>query len=67
MEYRNNHHSYSRRNNYSNSYHNNSNQRYEEFIIKIDTDKIGKLIGKSGSNIRDLQDKTKTRIHVSIY
>ncbi|KAK9310784.1 hypothetical protein QLX08_000081 [Tetragonisca angustula] len=65
MEYRNNHHSYSRRNNYSNSYHNNSVQKCKEFIMKIDTDKIGKLIGKSGSNIRDLQDKTKTRIHVS--
>ncbi|KAK1118071.1 hypothetical protein K0M31_015350 [Melipona bicolor] len=61
MEYRNNHHSFSRRNNYSNSY----NQKCKEFIIKVDTDKIGKLIGRSGTNIRDLQDKTKTKIHVS--
>ena len=67
MEYRSNHHSFSRRNNHSNSNYNNFNQKYEKSIIQVDSENIGKLIGKAGTNIRDIQDKTKTRIHVSIY
>ncbi|XP_006607867.2 probable ATP-dependent RNA helicase DDX43 [Apis dorsata] len=46
---------------YSNFVSSNSNQK---FVIQVNTEKIGKLIGKSGSNIRELQDKTKTKIHV---
>ncbi|KOC61391.1 putative ATP-dependent RNA helicase DDX43 [Habropoda laboriosa] len=48
---------------YSNS-HNNFNNEFEKLIIHISTDKVGRLIGRSGSNIRDLQDKTSTKIHI---
>ncbi|XP_053996758.1 probable ATP-dependent RNA helicase DDX43 [Hylaeus anthracinus] len=44
--------------------HENFDNKSDKFIVNIDSDKVGKLIGKSGSNIRDLQDKTNTRIHV---
>lgn len=53
----------SKKEHYSNFVSTNSNQK---FVIQVNTEKIGKLIGKSGSNIRELQDKTKTKIHVSI-
>ncbi|XP_076659541.1 putative ATP-dependent RNA helicase DDX43 [Halictus rubicundus] len=32
--------------------------------MQIDANKVGKLIGKSGTKIRELQDKTNTRIRV---
>ncbi|XP_076763300.1 putative ATP-dependent RNA helicase DDX43 [Xylocopa sonorina] len=53
-----------RRDQYSNSARNNFDQQSEKLVIHIDTEKVGKLIGKSGSNIRELQDKTGTRIYV---
>ncbi|CAL7939654.1 unnamed protein product [Xylocopa violacea] len=53
-----------RRDQYSNSVRNNFDQQSEKLVIRIDTEKVGKLIGKSGSNIRELQDKTGTRIYV---
>lgn len=52
---------------YPNFPRNNYNARYNQSVIQIGTGKVGRLIGKSGSNIRELQDKTNTRIHVSIY
>ncbi|XP_043251393.1 probable ATP-dependent RNA helicase DDX43 [Colletes gigas] len=45
--------------------HDSFDDKSDKFIINIDSDKVGKLIGKSGSNIRELQDKTSTRIHVN--
>ncbi|CAK9807040.1 Probable ATP-dependent RNA helicase DDX43 [Anthophora plagiata] len=52
-----------KRDRYSNS-HENYNGEFEKLIVDIDTNKVGKLIGRSGSNIRDLQDKTNTKIHI---
>ncbi|CAK9811544.1 Probable ATP-dependent RNA helicase DDX43 [Anthophora quadrimaculata] len=52
-----------KRDRYSNS-HENYNDEFEKLIVDIDTNKVGKLIGRSGSNIRDLQDKTNTKIHI---
>ncbi|XP_050586718.1 probable ATP-dependent RNA helicase DDX43 [Bombus affinis] len=49
---------------YPNFPRNNYNARYNQSVIQIGTGKVGRLIGKSGSNIRELQDKTNTRIHV---
>ncbi|KZC13703.1 PREDICTED: probable ATP-dependent RNA helicase DDX43 [Dufourea novaeangliae] len=61
-----------RRSNYSkkrenlsyDSIHDSFDDKLEKFIIHIETDKVGKLIGRSGSNIRELQDKTNTKIQV---
>lgn len=44
---------------YSNS------DKFDRLEMHIDTEKVGKLIGRGGSNIQELQDKTGTRIHVS--
>ncbi|XP_003707581.1 putative ATP-dependent RNA helicase DDX43 [Megachile rotundata] len=60
-----------RRNNYkyeenqfSNSSYNNVDYESEKFIIHISSDKVGKLIGRSGANIKDLQSKTNTKIQI---
>ncbi|XP_078050701.1 putative ATP-dependent RNA helicase DDX43 [Augochlora pura] len=58
------------RNNYSKkdeSQNFNLNSKREKpgnLIIQIDANKVGKLIGKGGTKIRELQDKTNTRIRV---
>lgn len=58
---------YVRRNNYSDRGQNeNFDEKSDKITIHIETDKVGKLIGKSGSNIRELQDKTNTKIRVSV-
>ncbi|XP_043589785.1 probable ATP-dependent RNA helicase DDX43 [Bombus pyrosoma] len=49
---------------YPNFPRNNYNIRYDQSVIQIGTEKVGRLIGRSGSNIRQLQDRTNTRIHV---
>lgn len=41
-----------------------SDNNSEKLVIYIETEKVGKLIGRSGSNIKELQEKTSTRIHV---
>ncbi|XP_076299663.1 putative ATP-dependent RNA helicase DDX43 [Lasioglossum baleicum] len=46
------------------SSHDNSNDNGEILTIQIDSNKVGKLIGKSGTKIRELQEKTNTRIKV---
>lgn len=53
-------------NHYNNSRYSNSDCESEKFIIHINSDKVGKLIGRSGANIKDLQSKTNTKIHVII-
>ena len=54
-----------RRNNYSDRGQNdNFDEKSDKITIHIETDKVGKLIGKSGSNIRELEDKTNTKIRV---
>lgn len=56
-----------RRNYYSNRGQNNSfEEKSDQITIHIDSAKVGKLIGKSGSNIRDLESKTSTKIRVSV-
>ncbi|XP_026674941.1 probable ATP-dependent RNA helicase DDX43 isoform X2 [Ceratina calcarata] len=57
----NNRNDYRKRENTNSSY---KNQQSEKFMIQIDTGKVGKLIGKGGSNIKDLQDKTGTKIKI---
>ncbi|XP_017884968.1 probable ATP-dependent RNA helicase DDX43 [Ceratina calcarata] len=52
-----------RKREYTNSSYNDQ-QSTDKFMIQIDTEKVGKLIGRGGSNIRDLQDKTGTRIQI---
>ncbi|XP_034187499.2 putative ATP-dependent RNA helicase DDX43 [Osmia lignaria lignaria] len=51
-------------NQYNNSRYSNSDCESEKFIIHINSDKVGKLIGRSGANIKDLQSKTNTKIHI---
>ncbi|XP_071859561.1 probable ATP-dependent RNA helicase DDX43 [Bombus fervidus] len=58
------HNTFRRREQYPNFSRNNYNVRYDQSIIQIGTEKVGRLIGRSGSNIRELQDRTNTRIHV---
>lgn len=41
-----------------------SNREASEIEIKISSKLLGLIIGKGGSNIRDLQDKSNTKIHV---
>ncbi|XP_076237977.1 putative ATP-dependent RNA helicase DDX43 [Calliopsis andreniformis] len=54
-----------RRNNYSNRGQNESyNDNSEKIVLHIDSGKVGKLIGKGGSTIRELQEKSSTRINV---
>ncbi|XP_031835118.1 putative ATP-dependent RNA helicase DDX43 [Nomia melanderi] len=45
-------------------HYDNYDSRPNKLTIQIDTDKVGKLIGKNGYNIRELQDKTNTKIHI---
>ncbi|XP_033176272.1 probable ATP-dependent RNA helicase DDX43 [Bombus impatiens] len=58
------HNTFRRGERYPNFPRNNYNVRYDQSVIQIGTGKVGRLIGRSGSNIRDLQDRTNTRIHV---
>ncbi|XP_060814264.1 probable ATP-dependent RNA helicase DDX43 [Bombus pascuorum] len=58
------HNTFRRGERYPNFSRNNYKVRYDQSIIQIGTEKVGRLIGRSGSNIRELQDRTNTRIHV---
>lgn len=42
------------------------NKRDDRSYITICAEKVGKLIGKQGSQIKELQNKTGTKISVSI-
>lgn len=51
----------SRRQNYGNPNEENDDEKY---ILHIESAKIGKLIGKGGSNIRELQERSNTKINI---
>ncbi|XP_046834269.1 probable ATP-dependent RNA helicase DDX43 [Vespa crabro] len=52
-------------NNFRSSKNGSQQAKSNDLIINIDSKKVGKLIGKGGCNIKELQDKSKTRIQIN--
>ncbi|XP_047369459.1 probable ATP-dependent RNA helicase DDX43 [Vespa velutina] len=52
-------------NNFRSSKSGSQQAKSNDLIINIDSKKVGKLIGKGGCNIKELQEKSKTRIQIN--